>query len=286
MNNEVILNAIKEMQNDYIAPYKNTAIVPANIGQRYYAIHYQYMINLLFQAGVDIHYYQPKGVESNILFEMTFNGKRCFVDYSDGGWYHEPLPSDTICFKFHFKKEDSERDRYFPFAPISFYDWDYKERNNELGNTVFYNQRAYGNAVERRNYVANMLQKNCKNLDMKIRSQKNYFNAVIDNAVVSIHVPGQNNNMLDRAQLQMMAIGIPTISPKLPEILPFNHSITPGWHYWKCEDDYSDLIEVIEKASRHQGGSSYGIPYYAKLLFYSSCIPKKIVEWMNECIMR
>ena len=103
----------------------------------------------------------------------------------------------------------------------------------------------------------------------------------INDLMVSVFVPGQNNNILDRGQLQYFGFGCCTISPNLPEILAFNTKIEPNVHYLECFNDYSNLVDVIEFASRHRD-ICIDIGYNAKKLFQNTCTPEKLGEWIRQ----
>ena len=256
-------------------------VFPKNIGQRYYDIHYKFVLNLFKGSHVTFDNFFEDGF-NEIIIEI--NGKICLINFSDFG-RETTLGGDL--FKMHFK----DSDRGYPFTPVSFYDWDWYER---IGKFLKYKaegfissrQRAYAGAKERRDYVQRLLANYCGPLDyiplFHMVDQKRYFNEVED-ILVAVCVPGANNNMLDRGQLQYMGLGACTISPLLPEILPFNKQLIPMEHYICCQDDYADLEDWINYCKDHQS-ECIEIGMNAKKLFQETCTPNAVEKWVKECL--
>jgi hypothetical protein len=120
------------------------------------------------------------------------------------------------------------------------------------------------------------------NVDYTLTDQVDYWKK-INGCLVSVHVPGFNNNILDRAQLQLMGFGCCTISPKLPELLPGYVPLVPGTHYLECKGDYSDIPSIIDwcKSNRDE---CIDIGLNAKGLFMNHCTPEVLTLWIKECI--
>jgi len=116
----------------------------------------------------------------------------------------------------------------------------------------------------------------CKNRTL---SQQQFWNET-SSMLVSVCVPGHNNNMLDRGQIQSMAFGGCTISPYLPEVLPFDRRLVEGEHYIMCKDDYSDLVEKVEWCKENRK-ICVDIGNNAKQLFSETSKPNKLWEWIS-----
>jgi len=265
---------------------------PGKINQRYYEIHYRYVLNIFKYLGCDITEYEADD------FIVKINDKSFLFDFWDTSEVRE---SDLPTFKFHCEEET---DKVFAFPPVSFYDWDeyYKlEKEIKYSSTtnLLYScrQRPYAGALERRTKVQKMLldQFGEKHIEMnfcempvdagiltKQIAQIDYWKEV-HNIGLAVFVPGHHNNMLDRGHIQYMALGCCTVSPRLPERLPFNRTIDPELHYIQCPDDYSGLIELLNK-HRYSGG--YYEPWNsignnAKQLFKETCTPEAIGKWIK-----
>jgi len=243
---------------------------------KYYPLHFEYLKNIFLYMGTEIEYY------NNDDFEIHINNKKYIVDYSD----HSSVKEKNNCIKYHCYDTTS-----IPFCPVSFHDWKqyYSIRdkikykcNNEL---IIHKQRIYGSddAKHRRTKVRNILLQKYKNINTVWNDPQIDFWNMINNCLVSVCVPGATPNMLDRGQLQYMALGCCTISPNIPEILPFNKILQADKHYLQCKNDYSDLINIIEWCKNNRE-KCVSIGSNAKEFFGKYLTPDKLMEWTNECI--
>ena len=260
-----------------------SVLFPENVGQQYWKIHYQYVLNILEYLKCDVYF--AKGMDvSSTSFKCSINNKKFVFDFSDSSVINaDVLACNLPIFKFHTKKEDL--DKVIPFSPVSFYNWsDYWVNQLTVqykhGLYVANRQRAYGNAVERRKSVKTLLEsKFGANLRSSVVPQDQFWKEIPD-LLVSVCIPGQNNNMVDRGQLEYFGFGCCTISPNLPEILPFNTKIEPNVHYLECYNDYSNLLEVIDIAMRHRE-NCIEVGQNAKKLFQDTCTPERLGEWIK-----
>lgn len=69
--------------------------------------------------------------------------------------------------------------------------------------------------------------------------------------LVSVHIPGSWNHMLDRAQHQLLAYGVCTISPEI-WTAPLGDMLEPGEHYVRIRDDAADLVDVVAWCDEHR----------------------------------
>ncbi len=259
---------------------------PINKSFRYYDIHFKWVYNLFEYSGCNIEL-ENIPIINETVFQCYINDKLVIFDFSDNGNGLNESENDII-FKFHFKEEHIKLDNVFPFSPISFYDWNqYNQLKKEIKYTcnndiILNNQRIYGNAIERRTKVQKLLKDNFANIDFSITDQITYWNK-INNCLVSVHVPGQNPNILDRAQLQYMFLGCCTISPKLPEILAYDIELEPWVHYIPCENDYSDLIKKIEWCKNNRD-KCIVIGKNVKALCKKYLTPKNLIEWVETLL--
>lgn len=260
-------------------------IFPEKDNQKYYGLHVQYLINIFRYVNIDVTY-RPMTFVNETAFPCMINGERCIIDFSDSGT--SIVHADHPVFKFHCKELS---DGIFPLPPISFHDWSnyYKLKKTITytcnNDTILNNQVPYGNAKDRRDYIRELLKmKYPGQLDSEISDQLDYWDK-INNCLCHVFVPGQNNNMLDRGQIQFLAFGCCTISPNLPEYFPFNKKLEPDVHYLMCDDRYREVGDKIEwvKANREM---AIEIGQNAKTFFKEHMSPPKVVEWMDQCIKR
>ncbi|WP_137142175.1 hypothetical protein [Azospirillum brasilense] len=257
-------------------------LFPENKGQRYYDIHFRYILEIFRYSGADIDFANISSENETVLF-CNVDGQWILFDFSDAGlWtYDSKLP----VFKFHCKTGESYLN-VFPFSPVSFYDWDefYRLRSGvkyapvgRLGITM--RQRPYGNALQRRLEVMTQLRVAFGDAFANDQLPQAAFWDDVSNIRLSVCVPGQNNNMLDRGQLQYMALGAATVSPRLPEVLPFDANLDGC--YLPCADGYEDLTSVIANAD---DATLEAIGRKAADVFERSCTPARLVEWVERCI--
>jgi hypothetical protein len=261
-----------------------SVIFPQHNGQRYYAIHYLYVLNILKYLNCNITFREGLDIDTT-AFKCSIDGKNFVFDFGDSSEVRDL--GDFPVFKFHTKLTDM---KVIPFPPVSFYDW---QQYNWLSKQIYYiptisseiscRQRPYAGALERRIKVQKLLRDNFKDdVLTDIIDQVKYWRE-INEIESSVFVPGQNNNMLDRGHLQYLAFGCYTISPYLPEILPYNRLIVPGVHYCQCKDDYSDLIDIIMQKKLNSNQTEYKeIGENAKKLFQETCTPEAIGKWIQS----
>jgi len=254
--------------------------------EQYYQRYVKYIINILLENHVNIQY---KGANIDARFSMTVDGHKVVIDYSDHPTIeHSLLNNCEAYFKFHCRNEHKQFKKVYPFAPTSFYNWgqydELKEQITYTCNTdiVLNAQKPYGNAVDRRNCVRDMLYRKYKSSHNYIYSpyyaQEEYWK-LINNCLVHVFVPGCYNDMLDRGHIQYLAFGCCTISPRIVDFLPYNSKLIPGTHYVECKPDYSNLIKKIEWCKEHRK-ICREIGNNAQKLFDQSCSPKRLWKWI------
>jgi hypothetical protein len=261
---------------------------------RYYDVHYAYVLTLLKTAGCKIIYTEATDFDnySKTCFEMKIEDKLVAIDFSDHVKLSVPvdmIKKYTAIFKFHYIPSlHGQYRNIYPFSPVNFQKWDtYLTAVNKIEykatGLVLCKQRPYGGAVERRNFVLDLLSKRYgEQFDRTIENELNFY-MKINQALVSVCVPGARNDMLDRGQSQYFALGCCTISPRLVTILSHNRNIVAGTHYVECKPDYSDLIEKIEWV-RENPELAIQIGKNAKELFNETSLPDRQVEWIKICL--
>jgi hypothetical protein len=259
------------------------AVFPEKQEQTYYELHVKYLINIFGHQNIPLSF-EPMPFVNETAFPLIIDDKPCIIDFSDSG--DSIIHSEHPVFKFHCK---TQAPGIYPLPPISFHDWtEYNKLKDDISYTcnndiILNNQLPYGNARERRDYIRELLKMYYPDtVDAEMTEQLAYWKK-INNCLCHVFVPGQNNNILDRGQIQYLAFGCCTISPKLPEFLPFNTQLEPEIHYIMCDDRYRELSKKIEwiKCNRDK---AIEIGNNAKKLFEATSTPEKVIEWMNQCL--
>jgi hypothetical protein len=251
---------------------------------RYWDAHYKYIYELFQAAGFQVSLFgrEPR-------FYIVANNDDEPIGFAIDLWdspeitiLQNHIPHVPI-FKFHTTK--ATRPTSFPFPPISFYDWG---RFAQLKSTITYHaegpvssrQWPHHAAKGRRIDLQAMLHSHFPTVLTSIIDQLSFWNE-ISKIRVYVHCPGYSNHILDRAQLQYMAFGCATISPHIPEILPFDRQLVPNVHYIMCKDDFSDVPALIDKYSQKE---LLEIGSCAKELFNITCTPDIVAAWIVRCL--
>lgn len=240
-----------------------------------YEDYYKYVLEIFKYIDCDISYVNRPD------FIVSINGKDFLFDF----WNHKTLrfnPDNLPIFKFQTTKSIISSN-VIPFPKISFYNWDeykYLEKQiqyNPRSSIISSRQKIYGNAVDRRTKIQKLLKDSFEHVLTDIINQIDFWKE-ISQVGIFVCVPGQNNNILDRGQLQQMAFGACTISPHLPEIMPYCPSLDGC--YIQCKDDYSDLISIIQNKPSIKELRDIG--FRAKQMFQNSCTPEVLGKWIDS----
>jgi hypothetical protein len=219
------------------------------------------------------------------FFSCTYNSHQIIFDYGDAKEC-ATNPENYKCpyFKFHYCRDVEYANNVVPFVPMLSLDWFvYKEAQKSVHYTaegkISCKQRPYGNALIRRNKVISHLKARYANeVDTKIVPQGAYWQSFND-CFVSVCVPGQREDILDRGQIEAMGLGVCTISPIIKEEL-LDTRMEPFVHYVPVENGFSDLDVVIEWC-RSNKEKCIEIGTNAKSLIDSIYTPWVIESWIG-----
>lgn len=232
------------------------------------------------------------------LLSCIYNDRQILFEFSDfpglGKDWTNLYPNVPI-FRFHYSNDLHDEKNIFPIGPCMILPAKYSqfERYFALREKYHYScstdlvsnrQEPRRLAEERRNKVQQCLRREYReNVDINWKGTQWDYWITNENALASICVPGACNNMLDRGHYELLGLGVCTISPHIPTILPWNKMLEPSVHYIQCKDDYSDLVEKIEWSRRNRQ-MCVDIGQQAKELFDNYCSPKKYWEWIDVCL--
>lgn len=267
---------------------------------KYYRAHYYFFIEYALMAGVKITYAPESSViyagnPANSIdapfFSCLINDRQVIIDFSDFSTWDFSRPGARY---LKFQTAAPLREHVIPLGPpivgnvfrIRADMKDYMDLRNSFRyspiKTITNKQAPYGNAVNRRLLVKQLLQENFQNIDISNGKgwQIDFWKAHED-ALLAVCVPGATNNMIDRGQMELIGLGVCTVSPRLETVLPWYQTLQPGMHYLMCNDDYSDLVEVITWAEKNPVACQV-IGDNAKRFFDQYYTPKKYWEWILE----
>ncbi len=266
----------------------------ADTAHRYYASHFASVLGVLREAGCRIAFFEPtlSHQSSRTHFHLECGRASLLFDISD---YHdtsvgaEIAQSDAV-FKFHYSRAlHSCYPKIFAFSPVSFHNWsEYRGLVREIEyrakGLVLCNQTPHTQNAARRRYVRSLLRETYgPQFDGTLTTQIEFWRK-IEHALISVCVPGARLDILDRGQLQYMAFGACTVSPRLSIDLPNSEPLIPDFHYLECRSDWQDLVEKIEWARTH-AQQCVEIGLNAKALFARALTPEALFQWVTDSVV-
>jgi hypothetical protein len=279
---------------------KNVITFPDNCkSHKYYLIHLQFFLQYGKNAGFLIELVPPDDQvfisTDNLIFSCMINGKQIIVDYADHSTRNwKNYYPDSHYFKFQTTEENPRsliplgppmvgiKQKGVKGATIREY---LQFRNtfsfNPVTHAILSKQIPNGAAKERRELVQKMLSENLTDVDITANNNQLSFWNMHKECLSAVCVPGATNNMVDRGHMELIGLGVCTISPRLKTLFPYYNTLTPNVHYIECKNDYSDLLDIIDnlkinpKISKEIGDAAreFYNQYYA---------PKKYWQWILE----
>jgi hypothetical protein len=182
-------------------------------------------------------------------------------------------------FTIPYFKMHSDGISTIPLSPVSFYNW---EEYFKLVKEITFKSRGFVSnrqilSNDRRKHVRDLLSNQAEFLPIP---QTDFWYEV-NKCVVSVCVPGQRIDILDRGQLQYMAFGACTISPRLVANLPWNTVLQPDEDYVQCADGFSDLLEKVQWCKTHTR-DCIEIGRNAQRKFTYACTPERQLKWLRQ----
>jgi len=281
MNNDVIL----KFPSDYL-------------NHKYGLIHFNFFVQYAKVAAVTVELVEPgKRVfisQDQLVASCLINDLQVIIDYADHNtrdWksYYPNVPY----FKFQTTTNNSKN--LIPLGPpiIGFkrkghkaatlreynhVKWHY---NYQPDSAVLCKQLPNGAAVDRRNHVHQLLQTNFDQVDVSADSDQIDFWKAHENCLAAVCVPGATNNMVDRGQMELIGLGVCTVSPRPTTLFPWHQELEPDRHYIQCADDYSDLVDIV-KNLQHDREKAKAIGDAAREFYNLYYSPTKYWQWIVE----
>lgn len=263
---------------------------------RYNRIHFSFFLQMAHMAGVSVSMV-PDDAEcfvptEQLIWSCRVNGQQVIFDYSDH--YYRDWKSefgDVPYFKFQATQHSNPgviplgppmvggKRRGVRIADLESYytlrrQWQYIPQG-----LVTCKQLPNGAAVERRNLVQGMLRENFTDVDVSSDTDQLEFWQLHQKCSVSVCVPGANNNMIDRGHMELLGLGVCTVSPAMHTRLCQDRLLVPGQHYIQCRDDYSDLVDIIRDILT-DAAKSYRIGVQARKFFDKVYTPRAYWQWI------
>jgi len=271
------------------------------INHKYRLIHFNFFVQYAMMAkNVSVNFVSNSPdvfvSDDELVFSCCINNQQVIFDYADHynrNWKNN-YPGVPY---FKFQKTTESISDAIPLGPPivgikmagvqgatmrEYYDVKYNYTYTP-GEAILAKQLPNGAAIDRRNKVRALLSENFKDVDLNAKADQETFWNLHKNCLVSVCVPGATNNMVDRGQMELIGLGVPTISPRLDTIFTYNETLEPDVHYIQCKDDYSDLIDKI-KELKEDKLKCKEISTNAKQFFDTHYLPDKYWKWIIENI--
>lgn len=191
-------------------------------------------------------------------FPVEVDGVRVVVDFSDYLLLDPQHSAHDHWLRFHYTSAFKPFPSLGVFPRQTFHDWaEYLQvsaevaaaRSPEGGHAVLNNQAPgpeFDSRHRRRMLVRGMLHYHFpRRADFQWTPRRDFWRKAVG-ALCYVHVPGSTENMIDRGWAQMLAMGVPVVSPPMHDYLGPGGPPLAGVHYLACRDDYADLIEKVD----------------------------------------
>jgi len=230
---------------------------------KYNLIHFKFFVQQAKIAGVEVQMVESDDrvflKDDQLIFSCTVNDQQIIVDYADHSTRNwKNLYPNLPYFKFQTTKSNPRN--LIPLGPpmvglkrIGTKGATMREYNHlrhhfqyQPGTQILCKQLPNGAAVDRRNMVHAMLKENFQDIDIDANTDQMSFWKAHENCLASVCVPGATNNMVDRGHMELLGLGVCTVSPELYTLFPGRQKLVANKHYIQCADDYSDLIDILK----------------------------------------
>ena len=249
---------------------------------------YQYVVNTAYAAGIAVEVVPEFGRIANCATIIEVDGQRVGLDMSD---YTVP----TIAHRDVDLLLRTQHGHWFEaflnigsFPQRSFDDW---EQYGRLSASLAY--RASGTQIsyrvgngqpgcplgKRRKWARRQLVDAFSSRVLTDYVPQEQFWTDAAESFVAVNVGGSYGNIMDRAFMQLMGLGVAVICPEVfvtcCEVRP-----VPWYHYVPIRDDMGDLVEKVQWADAHRD-ELVVIGQRAQAFFRRHCLPRRIWAYVR-----
>lgn len=278
---------------------KSTLFFPKEyVDHKYSLIHFAFFLQYFKISGVNVELIDSTDTvfvcDDKLIFSCVLNDKQFIVDYADHHYKNWKQQFENIPY-FKFQTTSEKNNDIISLGPpivgakiknlkgATMREYMHMRNHFEYvpdNNKILAKQLPNGAATERRNYVHQLLLNSYGDeVDTNVDCDQWQFWEMHKNALVSVCVPGATNNMADRGQTELFGLGVCTVSPEIKTLFPYNKQPTPNYHYIKCKDDYSDLINVINKLKKNPE-RTIRVAANARRFFEKYYTPEVYAKWI------
>ena len=271
------------------------------VEHKYSLIHFSFFIQYAKISGLNVELVESTDTvflsDDKLIFSCMIDNKQVIFDYADHHYRNwKSLFDDIPYFKFQTTADTS--DGVFSLGPpivgskikgskgATMREYMQMRKTFDYSPTkkILSKQLPNGAATERRQYVHQMLQDAFGGrVDTDVDCDQWDFWKMHEGALASVCVPGATNNMADRGQTELIGLGVCTISPEIKTIFPYNKKLKPNYHYIKCKDDYSDLVDILNQLSKTPE-KAIQIANRARKFYELYYTPESYWKWIIRCL--
>jgi hypothetical protein len=227
-------------------------------------------------------------------FPILVDGTEVVLDFGDWNIVRAGASDHAHWLRFQFHSSYKAYPWMGAFTAASFRDWAYYDRAQRevrarqdfrAAHAILNNQDLAGTfdgRVRRRCMVRGMLHWHfADRVDFALTTPEEWH-AKAAHALCYVQVPGSWENIMDKGQLQMIGLGLPTISPVLYQQC-CDGLLQPGIHYLACRQDYKDLPDLIRWLDAHRDEAA-AMGHNAWLFFQEFCTPMAVWSYVKDRI--
>lgn len=279
---------MKRLPDLIVLPTPENWVFEVSSSDGFHREFFQYFLNTAIYAGVKIEYDNKLKAISNQVIPFIVDNVKCLYSISDfsiaptAAW----SGAHQVCFMLHHLPIFKPYSNLASFPPQSFFNWDEYYSLSKTEYTCATDLIIHSQIIEsvRRRVIARkaLLNKNY-NLQLQVVPKKDYWK-MAQNCCASVHIPGGTEHIMDRAQLQLIGLGVCTISTDIFCSL-CDFRAEPNVHYVCIRDDLSDLTEKVDWCLSHRK-ECIEIGKNAKKLFEKACTPHVIWSHVKNKIAK
>jgi hypothetical protein len=228
-------------------------------------------------------------------FPILVDGTEVCIDFGDWNIVRAGAADHAHWLRLQFHSSYKAYPWMGAFPAATFKDWDYYDRVQtgvrrarkglREPTIVLNNQDVAGvhdSRVRRRFMVRGMLDYHFGDRVDFAWTTPEAWHGKAAHALCYVQVPGSWENIMDKGQLQMIGLGLPTISPILYQQC-CDGLLQPGIHYLACRQDFRDLPDLIRWLETHPDEAA-GMGHNAWLFFQEFCTPMAVWSYVKDRI--
>jgi hypothetical protein len=227
-------------------------------------------------------------------FPILVDGTPVIIDFNDGHNFNGLSFQYSHWLRFRFHSNCKPYPQLGALTMTSFSDWARydqlqqqvrEQRDPYTVRTIMCNQHL--SFANDRNYRRRLMVRGLMHKFFGDRTEFNIlpldvFHQAAAQALCFVSVPGDWENQMARGQLQMIGLGMPTISPILYEQC-CDGLLQPGIHYLACRQDFLDVPDLVRWLDAHPD-EARAMSHNAWLFFQEFCTPIAVWSYIKDRI--